>query len=618
MTSTLHRTGALPLILTVSGVMNWALHWAAILALPVTLTALSAGVAAQTIDAGAAAASAASAAPVGPRPSAATSLGCANDTQPRDTLDEIVAAHARGDLPALAARLDPAMFGYANFLDSAQLDFARAKLARIHLFEMQWQCGPDLVALHTRWEKRYLDAVSYQPQLDSGQMSVLMFRDPLARDPKRWRMAALAGANPFGAIAGSAMSIEFGPTIVAQGANSPVQLLLLDSDLVRRASIDVVLRSSTGDREIFTVPAVAPGRFQRATLPITTGAATPGNGVLEVAAGGRVLLEVVDEQPGPGRPPAILSRYATVIGNVAGGGGTPLDTTPDPFFFALVAPQPPSTLVTSSVVIIRGINAPAVVAVLSGEVSVDGGSFTTAPAPVREGASLRVRARSSSTPGAAVTVLLSVGGVSASFVVVTASGGGLDQDPDPFAFTPVTLSATATDGLAESNSVLITGINTATPVSIAGGSYAINGGPWQTTPGSVQNGDRLQIQLRISGLRNPDVATLTVGPRSANFVVTWINANPDPLVFAPVTVAPATVVTSNTVTVSGVNVPVPYGIRNGSISINGGPFSSVGGTALNGDRITLRTTSAATSGAVVTVEITVGLSPLVTWVVRSR
>ncbi len=213
-------------------------------------------------------AASAPAAPLDANAPAATGVAtrnCATDPHPRQTLEALLAAHARGDLPALAARLDPGMLGYATFLDSAAVDFERSKLVRVHLFDPHWQCGPDLVALQVSWEKRFLDAAGYRPQLESGRMSVLLFRTG-----ERWRIAAVAGPHPFGSGSGVTAELRFGPVLTPSatpGAAVPVELVVTDADLVRRPSVQVLLRSDTGDREVVTLIAVAPGASSSPSCP---------------------------------------------------------------------------------------------------------------------------------------------------------------------------------------------------------------------------------------------------------------------------------------------------------------------------------------------------------------
>ena len=94
-----------------------------------------------------------------------------------------------------------------------------------------------------------------------------------------------------------------------------------------------------------------------------------------------------------------------------------------------------------------------------------------------------------------------------------------DTTPDQFAFTNktnVSLNATIT-----SNSITVSGINSAAGISITGGSYSVNGGSYTSTGGTVNNGDTVKVQLTSSGSYSTTTnATLTIGGVSDTFSVT--------------------------------------------------------------------------------------------------
>lgn len=71
-------------------------------------------------------------------------------------------------------------------------------------------------------------------------------------------------------------------------------------------------------------------------------------------------------------------------------------------------------------------------------------------------------------------------------------------------------------------------------------------------------------------------------------------------------VEPNSLNTSNTITVSGITVPLNYSIVNGTVSKNGGPFTSVGGTVVNGDTLTLQQTATSSYNTMVITSLTVG------------
>lgn len=99
------------------------------------------------------------------------------------------------------------------------------------------------------------------------------------------------------------------------------------------------------------------------------------------------------------------------------------------------------------------------------------------------------------------------------------SGGDDDNDdtnPDSFSFT------TEIDvGLAElvvSESVEITGINTATDISITGGKYSINGAAFTDEDGEIYDEDILRLQVESSDeLYTSTTVTVTVGDDEVSF-----------------------------------------------------------------------------------------------------
>lgn len=103
-----------------------------------------------------------------------------------------------------------------------------------------------------------------------------------------------------------------------------------------------------------------------------------------------------------------------------------------------------------------------------------------------------------------------------------------DTTPDAFSFTAQTNVALAT--VIESNTITITGINSASPISITGGSYQIGSSGFTSVVGSVNNGDTVVVRLTSSSTESTAVtATLTVGGVTAYFNATTIDAMVAPL-----------------------------------------------------------------------------------------
>jgi hypothetical protein len=203
-----------------------------------------------------------------------------------------------------------------------------------------------------------------------------------------------------------------------------------------------------------------------------------------------------------------------------------------------------------------------------------------------------VRLISAGTALTTISATLSVGGYAATYSVTTAPVTGIST-PNPFSFLPQTNVAVAT--LVTSQTVTISGINVVTPVTVVGGQYSINGGPFTAAPGSITNNQTLTLRvLSSSSLGSTTSATVNVGGVSATFLVTTTApiTTPNPFTFTPqLNVPPSTVVNSNTVSVVGINTSAPVSIIGGSYAIGTGPFVATAGVITNNQTVTVRVTS---------------------------
>lgn len=94
--------------------------------------------------------------------------------------------------------------------------------------------------------------------------------------------------------------------------------------------------------------------------------------------------------------------------------------------------------------------------------------------------------------------------------------GGSDTTPAPFSFAPQTGVAPST--LIVSGGAVISGINQPASISITGGEYSINGGAWTSSPGSILNGEQVQVRHTSAAGHEAAVNTqLTVGGVAATF-----------------------------------------------------------------------------------------------------
>ncbi len=201
--------------------------------------------------------------------------------------------------------------------------------------------------------------------------------------------------------------------------------------------------------------------------------------------------------------------------------------------------------------------------------------------------------------------------------IISACGGGSDNkkppipsDVTPNAFSFIAVTGAAVSSEVTSPTVTISGIDTASTISITGGTYAIGTGAFTSTAGTITTGQTVKVKVMTSASNSTAVtATLTIGGVTGSFSVTTIAADATPNAFelpAATGVQPNSVNTSAVVTVAGINVAVPISITGGEYSINGGTYTSVAGTVSAAQTVTVRTTAAAAPSAAVDAVLTIG------------
>ncbi|MES2952118.1 MAG: DUF1566 domain-containing protein [Pseudomonadota bacterium] len=103
----------------------------------------------------------------------------------------------------------------------------------------------------------------------------------------------------------------------------------------------------------------------------------------------------------------------------------------------------------------------------------------------------------------------------------------LDTIPNAISFTEQTSVALGSENT--SNTVTIAGINSASPISISGGTYSKNGGSYTATAGTVISGDTVAVKLTASSQGGTvTFAMLTVGGINGVFKVTTVTASGTP------------------------------------------------------------------------------------------
>ena len=198
----------------------------------------------------------------------------------------------------------------------------------------------------------------------------------------------------------------------------------------------------------------------------------------------------------------------------------PPDTTPDPFGFTAQTNVALSSVATSNAITIAGIDSAAAIGIAGGSYSINGGAYVSTAGTLNNGDTVTVQQTSSASFSTLTSATLTIGGVSGAFEVTTLAA---DTTPDAFSFTAQT--NVALSSVATSNTITVAGINTASPISIVGGTYSINGGVYVSTAGTLNNGDTVTVQQTSSASFSTFTsATLTIGGVSSAFEVTTLAA----------------------------------------------------------------------------------------------
>ena len=292
------------------------------------------------------------------------------------------------------------------------------------------------------------------------------------------------------------------------------------------------------------------------------------------------------------------TQVTVTIGGVSAGFSVTTlaeDVAPDALGFVAQPNVERNQVIVSNAFTINGINTSAPISITGGEYSIDGGEFVATEGVIASGQTVAVRVQASPDFATTRTATLTIGGVSGSFTVTTVAE---DQTPTDFAFnerTGVNLNSTI-----ESNPITVSGINSSAPISINGGEYAIDDGPFTDQPGLVQAGQSVVVRVRSANNFSSTVqALLTVGDVSGAFAVTTLNeviippdTTPNAFEFAPQTNAErATTVNSNAVTITGINTPAPIAITQGEYAINSGNFTAASTTIAPGQSVVVRLTT---------------------------
>lgn len=288
------------------------------------------------------------------------------------------------------------------------------------------------------------------------------------------------------------------------------------------------------------------------------------------------------------------------------------DTTPDPFSFTARTGVTINTEQVSDPVSITGVSSFTPIAVSIKAGSVAGSSFEinnsgtwVTTGSIQLGDSIKVKHTSSGSFSTPVTTTLIIGGVEGSFTSTTEAQ---DTTPDAFSFTDQTSVPLAT--LRTSNTITVSGINSAANISITGGQYQIGAGAWTSTEGTVTNGQTVTVRHTSSASTLTTVDTvLNIGGVTDTFSTTTLDQDlvPDAFGFTDQTnVSPGALVTSNSITVSGITGPATISVTGGEYQIGAGAWTSTAGTISNGNTVRVRHTASLNCPGTIDTVLTIG------------
>lgn len=161
---------------------------------------------------------------------------CTGDNPAQRTLDEFIQAYERGDIGFIQRRLDPAMIGYGPFLNGMMEDVNAQKQTRFLIQNRNAQCGSDLAVINFRWEKRYLDLVTFEPRLQTGQASVLTYLKA-----GEWRLSGISGDNPFASGLNISTSLFVTPSTASFASLPKTSTPSATSTFTGTASADILV-----------------------------------------------------------------------------------------------------------------------------------------------------------------------------------------------------------------------------------------------------------------------------------------------------------------------------------------------------------------------------------------
>ena len=260
--------------------------------------------------------------------------------------------------------------------------------------------------------------------------------------------------------------------------------------------------------------------------------------------------------------------------------------------FAKVNDAFTSTVYTSNeatVEKVQGTSA-AAISVSGGSYSIDGGAFVTTAGTITNGQKVRVRGTSSASYETSTPVTLTIGGGLIVYNIVTQSAPSVvDTTPNKFTFGYKNNQSNNTS--VTSDTIKITGINQATPISINYGTFTVNGLVFTT----VNNDDNVTVTHTTGALGTQTKSIITIGDVNGTFssFTVPVDTTPNQFLFAPVNDVNNTSVdgnvTSENITITGINTDTPITVSGGEYSLNNGSnYTASAGVIANNGTVKLR------------------------------
>lgn len=200
----------------------------------------------------------------------------------------------------------------------------------------------------------------------------------------------------------------------------------------------------------------------------------------------------------------------------------PEDIVPDEFGFNTQSDVELNTWIESEVNTISGINKQVAIIPYGLEYSIDGADYSSVEGVINNGQTLQVRVLSSNAFNTKVTGAVKVGEFSAYFNAITYAE---DVTPDTFAFSDQI--DVAKSSWIESEVVSISGINNTVIVSASGLEYSVNGAPYTSELGSIEEGQTLRVRiLSNSDFDRTSIGSILIGDYPVEFSVTTLAGIP--------------------------------------------------------------------------------------------